>query len=169
MAAFCESVSTSVITKDFVSWVSQCSSPVTRNLCHEPGWPPSTTYFHLSWMPRDPTQRSPASLGTMSNSWETPLERGCCGTGRLITSPEPQRPFVSADTSGMFLLKLSRARRKWALKHNAHWNWLSSGGFRGVSAAWWCAFHLRLRSPDAFPLFVPEGWMAAPWSRHTLY
>lgn len=75
---------------------------------------------------------------TMSNSYKTQLELCYYGTGRLDKISQPQHSFVSADASGMFLLQLLQSKRKQALKHNVHWNRLSSEESRGGSCFKMC-------------------------------
>lgn len=132
-------------------WLPQSQQAGSR------GWlTSSTTYLHAMRCHQNPPKGASRPHETMSNSYKTQLELCYCGTGRLDKISRPQHSFVSADASGMFLLQLLLSKRKQALKHNVHWNQLSSEESR-VAPASRCAFYLQLSSPDAFPLFVLGG------------
>ena len=107
--------------------------PKASKLGHVAGWSPNTTYLHSMRCRQIPPKGASRPHETMNNSYKTQVELCYCGTGRLDKISQPQHSFVSADVSGMFLLQLLRCKRKQALKHNVHWNRLSSKESRGGS------------------------------------
>ena len=134
---------------------------------HVAGWPPSTTYLHSMRCHQIPPKGASRPHETMSNSYKTQVELCYCGTGRLDKISQPQHSFVSADASGMFLLRLLRSKRKQALKHNVHWNWLSSKESHGGSCFMMCI--LSATELSWCISVVCSGGKAAPlWGSLTL-
>lgn len=105
-----ESVQKSVLTNGFVSSAPIFGFSAAGDLCHVPGYPPSTTHFH--WIRRHeiPPEGVTPPFKTMTNSLQgNNRDTVAVAQEGLITSHGLQHSFVSADASEMFLFKTYRA------------------------------------------------------------